>query len=266
MWRVVISLTAILMLSGACSGNKSSSATPPATGISLWLEKYWDSIPYKGDADNDDNLDDMEQHIVDYLYVASSVDSITALSAMSKMVDALPGPHPLRTVADYLFEYDSPIHNLALLRLYLMAVVANAGTTQAEKERAGWLLNNVSKNMPGGQIADLPLIISALSEHPLPAMPREITLHGLLDKLHEDTILLFYDPDCENCKEFILNPDRIPSSVSVIAISVSNDCSPLPENWTSTISSSPEILDENFYLPSLPQIYHLSPQRIIIPL
>jgi len=120
--------------------------------------------------------------------------------------------------------------------------------------RVDYLLEGVSKNNPGQQIANLDIVNIAYG------MPT--TLNSLIQQCNTDATVLFYDPACEECATVISHLAGEPGPV--IAVCVTNKPYPtLPRSWYSYTACDFDQLDGHFLLPRLTQLYTVTPAGLI---
>jgi len=237
--------------------------------LRAYLEEYWDGI------DVDTLTDaDREQRLVDYIYLTQNADSLTRRMCWQKIAEVFPNQQPNRMVCDYLGESDSPLYAPAMLDEYLETLTTVFDEGSVQRVRVDYLLENLRKNRPGSTIGDLDLVIAADGTR--------TTLHHLIALCPTDTKVLFYDPECEECAAEISRLST--TSDPVIAVSVTGTALPaaqsgtlpgdrsdteaakaLPASWHSCIATDMDQLDENYYLPTLPRIFTVTPAGTIRP-
>lgn len=235
-------LRAFLVLAAtACGHNQQKESAAETVTVSMHerVGSYWNSI----DTDSIDS-DDLEQHIVDYIYILSHADSIDRAEGWRRISAALHRGYPDKTVVDYLGQPDSPLYSPDLLDEYLSTLADMLPTDDVARMSVEWLLENTRKNRPGNIIADIHLEL---------ADGRPSTLHRLVTV---SSVVIFYDPECDLCAEIIeeytANP---PADRRIIAVSTEERFRTVPLHWISARVKDSEELHEAFYLPSLPIIY-----------
>lgn len=280
LFRILV-ITLVLLVSaaqGSCQSNAPSSKSTEnradsdinearAAKLRAYLEKYWDNI----DVDTLSEQD-REQHLVDYIYLTTNADEATRRQCWQTIARVIPDEQPNRMVCDYLGETDSPLYAPAMLDEYLETLTTLFADGSVERVRIDYLLGNLRKNRPGSVIADLDLVVTTDGTR--------TTLHKLIAQSGTDTQILFYDPECEECAATI---SRLTNEYrTVIAISVTGIAMPtstngsnavsdsqrssadvgtktLPAEWHSCIAIDMDQLDENYYLPTLPRLYTVTP-------
>lgn len=244
----VNSLLIALSLLCSCTGHTES--RKDADTLNERILNYWNGVDIAtmdGDA--------REQMIVDCLYIMQHTDSATRKAAWDNL-NAQLGYQLDRTVADYLGQPDSPLYSVEMFEEYLESLISVLPPDDMSHARAAYLLENIRKNRPGQQIADLGLTTERSTA---------TSLHEIIKESVSDCLILFYDPDCDSCDETIsqLSHNATASPYKIIAISVTDTLNPLPAKWISTRITDPDQLDNNFYLPTLPALYTVSPTGLI---
>lgn len=255
--KILITTTLLLPFAG-CSGSGNQSANANADTAKIRSEQYREHLRTFWKSHNCDPTDSAayEQNIVDFLYLQQNADSASRAIGWKALHEADSGKLD-KTVCDYLGERDSPMHSLPLLEEYLESLIRQLPETDAERARAEYLLTNIRKNKLGTVIADLDLITASGSK---------TTLHTLLKKEYGNTLIVIYDPDCEACEELIENfRTSLPEGKIVVAVSVTGKVGRIPSSWLSARVADPEQLESRYYLPELPQVYHVTPDKRLVP-
>lgn len=157
---------------------------------------------------------------------------------------------------------DSPLHNDSFLIPFLKEAIASPHFSDDEKIRLDFLLGLAMKNRPGTKAADF-MFETAEGE--------QKSLYSLSSA--NQTILVFYDPDCNHCMETFdsLREMQLPSHVAVVAIDAEEDRlmweaakNALPKEWVNGYSLSP-IYDEDIYvIQTSPTIYLLDHDKTVL--
>lgn len=240
-------LCSLLMANLCMACNRSSEQRPVNPDLHRHIAAYWDSIDVASLSKAE-----LEQRLVDFIYITQHADSATRAESWLTLGRLFPAEIPNRTVTDYLGQSDSPLYAPEMLEEYLAATLAATPTDDPNHGRVKYLYDNVRKNKPGMQIADLN-VTKTDGTH--------TTLHDILSGHAGGAVVLFYDPECENCAEAIAQlsgPQAPPADMQVVAVCISQSPKQLPSGWVSTTVDSPEQLDERFYLPTLPVVYTLA--------
>lgn len=154
----------------------------------------------------------------------------------------------------YLDEPNSPMRNEELFIPFLRKFSTDPRLSEATRERSKFRLEQALKNRPGTKAADFRMIT------------REGQTTTLLRELSDTTLVLFYDYDCEHCKETIerLQDPAFALPYPVIAIEATEQREgwdatkgEMPANWK--VCFATESLDgEAYYFPALPSAYLLT--------
>lgn len=210
------------------------SITDRAAKITYLAEHYWDRFDFC-----DTTLLHRgvyaEQAVSNFLFILNYAEE--KADAVSKWitrvsVNAVSRRYFMEMAEKYLYETGSPMHNERLFALVLKQVLATDGWADDLSQRASILLRLVEKNQPGSVAEDFSFLLPDGSTS---------TLHGL----HSDNwvLLLFYDPDCNNCQKIIsqltanetLQQTIASRRLSVLAVYAEGD----QERWKATYNSLP---------------------------
>ncbi len=242
----VISICMVLFACCSCSGGSQQSGA--RTGLYDKVLTYWDDIDTELLSE-----DAREQHIVDYLYLAGHLDRAERDSMWHDFYKQIDG-HPDKTVVDYLGEPDSPLYSPGLLEEYLTGFLKYTDDDIAAM-RSGYLLENIRKNPVGSIISDLNVSVGS----------RAASLHRLISDAGQGCMIVFYDPDCSSCDAVFQQLNiQAPVGLRIITISVTGRAKVINDSWMSALVVDEAEMDEKFYFPSLPSIYVVSENRIIL--
>ena len=245
--------------------------TEPQQRATYLLMHYWDNVDFN-DMKLVANDDFMEQGFVNYLSVLPIVDAQTA----EKSVEAAMKRAEINVVAykkmvniaeKYLFEPNSPMVSDEMYIMFLNQILNTNVLSKVEKARFEYQHKVVMKNRVGTVATDFVYIDK----------------EGKSGSLHsfkaEETLLIFYDPDCDNCAEIIekLRYDRVLNSkimsgkLRVLAVYAEDNVDlwkkelpKMPTNWTVGRSVS-KIKPLGLYiLRAMPAIYLLDKDKKVI--
>lgn len=212
--------------------------TEPQQRATYLLMHYWDNVDFN-DARLVMNDDFMEQGFVNYLSVLPIVDNQTAEKSVEAMMKRAEGNKMaytrLANIAEkYLFEPNSPMVNDETYIMFLNQVLKTKVLSNVEKARFEHQYKVVMKNRVGSVATDF-LYMNSKGEM------------GSLYKFEaEKTLLIFYDPDCDNCTEIIeklrynreLNAKIASGQIKVLAIYAEENIDlwkkelpKMPSNW-----------------------------------
>lgn len=164
----------------------------------------------------------------------------------------------------YLSDNDSPVKSEELYILYLQTLYDTTSLSEEAKARIADRLELISKNRVGEKAVDFTFTTP---------IGNESTLYKTLDEGNAKLMLIFFDPQCDQCEEIIseikkdekLNEDINSGELKILAVysGPNKDAwirkvSSLPSNWI--IGINPSEIDEGelYYLPTMPTIYLLN--------
>lgn len=251
-----------------------ASLVTPAERAAYVLEHFWDALDFSNPALTADTAS-MEQNFSNFLSVFPLADASgreAGAEALVKKASAA-GEGPLTLVAflaeKYLWNPNSPMYSEEHYIPFLKAELAAAATDPAVRERYAWQLETAMKNRPGTRATDFRLVTRD---------GRRTTLSALCKNVGA-TILIFYDPACDNCREILsgLAADRLiaglaaEGSLSVLAVYAEGDRgawdstkASLPEAWTVAMARD-DIQDRELWvLRAMPTICLLSPADTVL--
>lgn len=228
---------------------------------------YWDAIDFSNASLISDTAF-IEQHFSNFIAILSMAPEHKAAEAVDTLMQrADRSPQMFHTVTDFAESYldhpNSPMRNEEIYILFLHSILKSQQLPDIEKIRYRHRLDEAMKNRPGTQAADFRYI----NRDGIPA-----SLHSSLKKART-TMLIFYDPECEHCKQIMdmaaslpLSPDK-----QIIAIDAENDRdvwdsskNTLPVEWTVGFATTPILDNELYSLPGSPTLYILDSEGTVI--
>ena len=249
-----------------------SEITDPNQRADYLAVHFWDNMDFR-DTLRSHNKEFIEQNFVNYTsilpYASDTLKVIDGFSAMLKKAEVDRKAYDLlmKTADSYLYDPNSPMLNEDLYILYLRSVMQSDYLSSDEKVSPAYRLEQVSKNRPGMKAADFKFRTTDGKESTL---MRSLPDHNLL--------LIFFDPECENCERIIgklqedpVLADNVASgNISVLAVypgekeeSWRKKASTMPKTWT--IGINDDIEDkELYYLPAMPIIYEIDKTGTVI--
>lgn len=228
---------------------------------------YWDAMDFR---DRSLSLDTafVEQNFANFaaiLPMAPPTDASVAVSALLDSVAVDPEAFSLMasTAEKYLDEPNSPMRDEETYILFLRYLSTAPSLSEVERLRPRHRLEEALRNRPGTVATDFEFVDRSGATRRLSEAVRGADV----------TLLIFYDPDCEHCKEIIgaLAGMQFPAGVAVLAIDAEDDADAwqrtkqsLPPSWTVGFATTP-ILDRELYsLPASPTLYVLSSDATVI--
>ena len=241
--------------------------TPEARAAYLALH-FWDGMDFSDHALSLDTAF-MEQNFANYLSIFPVVTQETernkAVGTLLQKAarDSTASAFLLEVVDKYLRDPNSPMRDETLLIVFYEQLLQIPDIPESCKEHTAWLLDKAMKNRPGSVATDFTY---------LSRRGTKSTLHAR--RTGGPTLLIFYDPDCEQCKETlqVLVQMPLPHAWNVLAIDAEHD----KARWDETKASLPETWDVGFAttdltgsgryeLPALPTLYLLdSNNRVLL--
>ena len=228
-------------------------------------EHFWDELDFGEDRRSLDTAF-IEQNFVNYLAVLSVTPKSVAQSAIERLrVKAKGSPEAADLLDDialrYLDDPNSPMRNEELFILFARDWSADESLREEKRARANYRLNQAMKNRVGTKGADF-AFIDRTGEN--------TTLYRSFgDGM---TLVMFYDPDCEQCKAVKeqLMHSQINDDVKMIAIDTMDDRDKweedkgsFPEEWTVGFATDPIEEEEIYVIRAMPTFYLFDKNGIV---
>lgn len=249
-----------------------STLTTPAHRAAFIIEHFWDNLDFATDSRANDAAF-VEQTFVNFLSVFPYADTTAQRTAVNTLMhSAEANPSAFRTLTDladkYLYEYESPMADDALYAMFAENVLSSAALDDAHKIRPRAHLDAALKNRPGTLAADF-----AFTDRD----GRDMTLYAI--DAPGDILLIFYDPDCDHCRETM---DRLQAdtdiaakiaahSLTVVAIYSGDEhdlwyqrAQTIPANWIVGYDDGTLQEDGRYVIRNLPTLYRLSSDKKVI--
>ena len=248
-----------------------SMMTEPQQRATYLLMHYWDNVDFK-DMKLVANDDFMEQGFVNYLSVLPIVDALTAersVEAMMKRaeVNGVAYKKLVNIAEKYLFEPNSPMVSDEMYIMFLNQVLKTSVLSKVEKSRFEYQHRVVMKNRVGSVATDFIY------------MDKDGKTGSLHQLKAEETLLVFYDPECDNCAEIIeklrydrrLNSKIMSGKLRVLAVYAGDNralweqhLAKMPTNWSVGRAVS-KIQPLGLYvLRAMPAIYLLDKDKKVV--
>ena len=245
--------------------------TEPQQRATYLLMHYWDNVDFN-DMKLVANDDFMEQGFVNYLSVLPIVDALTAersVEAMMKRaeVNGVAYKKLVNIAEKYLFEPNSPMVSDEMYIMFLNQVLKTSVLSKVEKSRFEYQHRVVMKNRVGSVATDFIY------------MDKDGKTGSLHQLKAEETLLVFYDPECDNCAEIIeklrydrrLNSKIMSGKLRVLAVYAGDNRTlweqhlpKMPTNWLVGRAVS-KIQPLGLYvLRAMPAIYLLDKDKKVV--
>lgn len=247
----------------------------PAERADYVMRHFWDAMEW-GDTVATGDEAWMEQTFVNfaslipYASSQSAVDDAVAALFDAAKSDMTAYKRVLNLADRYLYEPESPMFNERAYIGVLNAVIADDCLDEVLLTRYRYQLEEAMKNMPGAAAADFPLVLID---------GRESTLYDLIKDVDE-SLVMFYDPECDHCIEVIETiaaSDSVKSRVDngklkIVAVYFEGESEALPavkemipEWWISAYTPGNTIEENELYaIRRLPTLYLVGGDGIVI--
>lgn len=168
---------------------------------SYLVAHYWDRFSFADSLQFMNQPEMVEQALVDYVDLFRLVPAAEAENSLSALMDqasvTLNGfLFFYNTLEKYLYDATSPMQNEALFIPVLQKMMASNKLNDDDKLRPAMLLKSVSKNKVGSMAADFSYTKPDGSRHQLSEVQTPLTL------------LLFFDPECDDCHQVIMRLEK----------------------------------------------------------
>ncbi len=240
----------------------------PESRMDYLLANYWNRFNFNDTTET--NCQVGEQGFSDFVYMLSYVDPARQDQAAEDFVrrafaTAWGADHYDHLMEHYLFNPNSPLRNDLVYAPLLSHVIVHCKVCDdAMLERTRYRLAQVSKNQVGTVAADFSYS----------------TRSGQGGRMHDMTadylLLVFHDPDCENCERILPQLMHEPllqsAKVKVLAVYPDNNTDEwrqkqynMPANWIDAYSPQGEISEKSVYfIQATPSLYLLDHEKKVL--
>jgi hypothetical protein len=281
-WSVFVLINIIITIN--CKAQESNQAllqmmpdipediTEPVKRAEYLTLHFWDKFDFHDSLSMmKDNF--LERCFVDYVDLLSIVPGET----MEKSINILMKKSEeeksifsllLKLSEQYLYEQDSPVFDELKLIPFMKYAIQSPLLEDIDKIRPKFLLDNISKNMPGTIANDFTYALT----------------NGETGNLHfidaEYALLYFNDPECEDCAMLIkqliashvINDMIKHGKLKIITVYVNDDIetwekheSEVPDSWIYSRDAEQKIIIEGIYnIKQFPTIYLLGKEKVIL--
>lgn len=243
--------------------------TPAGRGVYV-ARHYWDNFDFADTTLISDTM--TEQAFVDFVVVLPVVSRQAAVDGINVMLDKARGDsavfsHFTELYDKYLYDPNSPFRNEELYIVVLQYILADDDLDPLLKLRPQSQLERAMKNRQGTRATDL--------EYTL-ADGRKGRVSGVQT---EYTMLFFYNPDCNMCKEVErhINSSQLFGSLlslgrlTIVALYPDEDIaawkrhlSQIPAAWINGYDATGETFSELYDLRAIPNIYLLDRNKTVL--
>ncbi len=205
----------------------------PEERMMYMLEHFWQDYAFADSTAM--NREVGEQGMVDFLNLMLNADSVAVAHGASVWADSL-AKHPSAVpffegqMERYLGDSDSPLHSDGIYAQLLRAL--------PETPQRVWLLEQLAKNRVGSRAADV-LVTT-----------KDGKRMRLYDIKSEQTLLIFYDPDCRRCQRLDAQLEQEPSIVQNPRLKV--------------VRKDMNDLKGEYYVPHTPALYLLDKEKRVV--
>ncbi|MBD5352414.1 MAG: DUF5106 domain-containing protein [Bacteroides sp.] len=233
----------------------SPSIRDPHERASTICARFWDDAVFPpADVPADSVSPALQQAMANFAAIASMASSPDSIAAGVNQMLKKGGIDRIMPLAErYLFDPNSPLRSEETFLYFLQAA--------PQWERTELLLPQVLKNRVGTTAADFPYVDSN---------GRCGTLHEFL-RTHGETLVYFFDSECNVCKGLIPRAAEAAQGRSVIAVcpevnaAAFNEVLPLfPKDWTVVRDIGQIDAQELYIFPAMPSAYILSPAAQVL--
>ena len=230
--------------------------------------KYWDNYNFCDTTRN--NIAEGEQRFSNFLMLLNYADSASSHRAIANFIDKSEAEPTQKSryealVKHYLENPQSPMRNDAVYAYFLRCKLERIESgNEALRSRIEFKLKMVSKNIAGSIATDFKYI---------DRNGRMSTLHAIEARA---TLIIFNDPDCDNCKRILpqLIADPLFDHDFLKVMMVYPDANThiwetqrttLPLGWIDAYSPKGEITEKVLYhIPAMPALYLLDAEKRVI--
>jgi hypothetical protein len=276
----LISLLTIIALCCSCNGTADKQAatdrseatenknTATDERVKEALTGYWNNYDFADTTSS--NRAEGEQRFANFLMLLSYADSAVAHEAVARYIERGYAKPELRTRYDVLINHylehpESPMRNDAIFLHFLACELQHiAHDDEAARKRIEFKIKMAAKNLPGSIAPDFDYT---------DRKGNCATLHKTKAPL---TLIIFNDPDCDNCKKMLPRLKREPmfnrSEVKVVMVYPDEETQAwmakgdsVPTGWIDACSPGGAITNEQLYhIPAMPSLYLLDENKRVI--
>lgn len=246
--------------------------TTIADRMAYYAVHYWDALNIS-DTTHCHNSDFLEQNFANFAFVLPQIPRATADSAAWTLLqktsaDTVTYSLLINIAEKYLYTPESPMYNDEIYRIFAHHVAMAKATSTTQQARAAAQVHDIDLNRTGTQFTEF----AYTDTHGRNTSLRHTPVNNRL-------LLVFYDPDCDNCRETLSEMFDNPAithairknELTVLAIYTG----PNHKAWETTTAYFPATwivgyepgtleTDDKISLPTLPAIYILDSQYTVL--
>ena len=264
-------LSMVLWVCG-CHGKEKVTPSDNSIHSTNLITNYWNEIDFNSSVMRDSDF--IEQKFANFTQALILINdsAIRKEAAHNLMKKAETDTAIYRNFANlayhYLYDPNSPFLDEESYIPFLEIFSESGFIDEAQRGRNKFLLEAALKNRPGNLAADFPYITREGENKTLYTTP-----------VKGELLLIFYDPDCENCKKIIsflmedshLNEMISKNELTVLAIYSGEEkelwmetAHTLPSSWI--VGYDPGVIDEedSYYFRATPTLYLLDKEKKVI--
>lgn len=230
-----------------------ASVTEPHERASIICAHFWDDARFPAEA-TDSVSPALEQAMANFAAIATmAFEADSVRLGVSEMIRKGGRDYVMPLAERYLYDPNSPLRNE---ETFLMFLEAAPGW-----ERTELLTPQVMKNRVGSPATDFKFIDSK---------GRRSSLAEFV-KAHGQTLVYFFDSECNVCKALIPNAQAAADGMAVLAICPEVNASEFdsvlelfPDIWTVARDFGEIDADDLYIFPALPSAYVIAPDMTVI--
>jgi hypothetical protein len=249
----------------------------PTDRLDYLLRHFWDRLDMSDTTLILHTPDVTEQGLSNYLSMLRlpEVSDTLADASLRAFCTALHGHDAAQQyfvdkMNDYLFDVNSPVYSEEVFRRYLRCLTSDRAINEVHRQRFAPVLEVISRNNPGQRATDFCYTLPDGRLRTLLGTP------AARDRL----LLLFYDPDCEHCREVLaemttdaaLDRALADGRLALLAVYTEGDealwrqtLSSLPPTWQVGFDAQTSVRSRLLYdLKAMPTLYLMDGEHTIL--
>lgn len=235
------------------------------------IMNFWNPVDFK-DTTLTLNESFVEQNFVNFISVFPYAEEKSRKKGVNNLldktkVDPRAFDYFMQVAELYLYSPDSPMRNDDYFLPFMEYVLDSADSSESQKELASYTIDCINKNHIGTLASDFDFTDSN---------GKVLSLHSVYPD--REVMLIFYDPDCDNChkvindiiKDSTIGQKVSEGSLGIVAVysglnkvSWHKGLSAFPKEWI--VGHEPGIIDDKelYELREMPTIYILNADKTV---